>query len=72
MATSPLFLDSGLRGHATLGYEDCYAARIMRRFPRTACLSEYPYGVPLMALEKEWYDRAEAIRTAILQLRDSL
>lgn len=30
------------------------------------------YGVPLMALEKEWYDRTEAIRTAILQLRDSL
>jgi len=25
-----------------------------------------------MALEKEWIDRAEAIRTAILQLQDSL
>ncbi len=29
-------------------------------------------GVPPMALEKEWYDRTAAIRTAILQLRDSL
>jgi hypothetical protein len=27
---------------------------------------------PPMALEKEWYDRTEAIRTAIVQLRDSL
>jgi hypothetical protein len=27
---------------------------------------------PPMALEKEWYDRSEAIRTAIVQLRDSL
>jgi len=25
-----------------------------------------------MALEKEWIDRAEAIRISILQLRDSL
>ena len=31
-----------------------------------------PQWSPTMALEKEWLDRAEAISTAILQLRDSL
>ncbi|QEG37859.1 hypothetical protein Pr1d_52070 [Bythopirellula goksoeyrii] len=42
----------------------------MPRFPfRNSPLS---LESPPMALEKEWHDRAEAIRTAILQLRDSL
>ena len=32
----------------------------------------FPKESPPMALEKEWIDRSEAIRAAILQLRDSL